>query len=891
MHSKVITALAAVLLSTCSLANVKSIQKASVKNNSTSTHTYFSPNEDETYFSIENGTVDSGDTVIANFNCCADLNSLSVLEKTEDLDITLTREDDNHFVSSLVTPRREGEYSATFYSEDLPLINGEPRQLAQLFVYSDGVHDSVSALSSTDARKQFFLEYVATEEERTLLGFGQNNIVEGGEEEIIDIGDLEIGLEDHPIHKPIGNIGPIVSIVQNSKRSAKQHFEQNVYGGTSDYQVDFEFVPKGTSVMNQNSSTGFYAQIQWCDDNGNLHPLKNTRVNLTSDVFRYYILTDDYAPTTDEEGCFYQSIPFNAAKSIGTKDIYLEILSETASTVIQPAYDPTYSIEIATSDYSNYTKLSDYRYISYDIVIYPGRSDRANAFEISQATELPRIFNETYTYIHTPQIVTYYPAYYTAFEFSAVPGSNSYLKIQEYDYNCWDVLTHEYSHFICSGMPYHANLFENTGSMEDFNFYGHHSSGEDLVEKFGVNKGLRVAYIEGLTTFFAIASQIQIAKYEGIPGVGDEVYSDPRKGVYEDYNEYGFGSPSNTGEGVSGSVASTLLKLFDNENRYDDNVSISARGFLNTLEVKKYDGGFWCFGDLMNTIMTRYPNLKNDIAKILEHEGFSSSLTEHPFYLSTNLSSYTWRFSWSNYSLGSLKPDTFDLIFVDDNGSTYSISNIHGNSITLSSEQALSVLNLSGFCISYYVVGYYSNIDNAGYYYSSLGMVHKPQVSTIATGINMYDSVTEFNTNWYVFTAPHNGTYTFETTGQSDTVGELFNEVIIDGQAEGRIDYDDNSGEGYNFKLSYQMTKGDVVYLRIRGLAYSAANYYLKVYGFWYQPYDEQYHIVHHEDGTITYGYHISDGSSFQNGDVTYTRCAHCGAAINMMTTPIPIYN
>ena len=80
MHSKVITALAAVLLSTCSLANVKSIQKASVKNNSTSTHTFFSPNEDETYFSIENGTVDSGDTVIANFNCCADLNSLSVLE-------------------------------------------------------------------------------------------------------------------------------------------------------------------------------------------------------------------------------------------------------------------------------------------------------------------------------------------------------------------------------------------------------------------------------------------------------------------------------------------------------------------------------------------------------------------------------------------------------------------------------------------------------------------------------------------------------------------------------------------------------------------------------------------------------------------------------------------
>jgi hypothetical protein len=70
---------------------------------------------------------------------------------------------------------------------------------------------------------------------------------------------------------------------------------------------------------------------------------------------------------------------------------------------------------------------------------------------------------------------------------------------------------------------------------------------------------------------------------------------------------------------------------------------------------------------------------------------------------------------------------------------------------------------------------------------------------------------------WYKFTAPYTGTYYFFTDGEEDTYGNLFNYPTLDGSVAGSLKADDDSGGYYNFKITYSLTKGQTVYLRVRG--------------------------------------------------------------------------
>jgi hypothetical protein len=70
---------------------------------------------------------------------------------------------------------------------------------------------------------------------------------------------------------------------------------------------------------------------------------------------------------------------------------------------------------------------------------------------------------------------------------------------------------------------------------------------------------------------------------------------------------------------------------------------------------------------------------------------------------------------------------------------------------------------------------------------------------------------------WYKFTASYTGTYDFFTLSGDDTYGNLFNYPTVDGSVMGSLKYDDDSGDSENFKITYSLTKGQTVYLRVRG--------------------------------------------------------------------------
>lgn len=134
---------------------------------------------------------------------------------------------------------------------------------------------------------------------------------------------------------------------------------------------------------------------------------------------------------------------------------------------------------------------------------------------------------------------------------------------------------------------------------------------------------------------------------------------------------------------------------------------------------------------------------------------------------------------------------------------------------------------------------------------------------------------------WYKFTAPYTGTYYFFTDGEEDTYGNLFNYPTPDGSVAGSLKADDDSGGYYNFKITYSLTKGQTVYLRVRGydesyegqftmLVYYALNY-------WDEP---------KEANLMANGFCLYQFTAPSAGNYTFYTTGNLDTYINVFSTP-----
>ena len=134
---------------------------------------------------------------------------------------------------------------------------------------------------------------------------------------------------------------------------------------------------------------------------------------------------------------------------------------------------------------------------------------------------------------------------------------------------------------------------------------------------------------------------------------------------------------------------------------------------------------------------------------------------------------------------------------------------------------------------------------------------------------------------WYKFTAPNTGTYIFFTDGEEDTYGNLFNYPTLDGSVAGSLKADDDSGGYYNFKITYSLTKGQTVYLRVRGydeayegqftmLVYYALNY-------WDEP---------KEANLMANGFCLYQFTAPSAGNYTFYTTGNLDTYINVFSTP-----
>ncbi len=82
--------------------------------------------------------------------------------------------------------------------------------------------------------------------------------------------------------------------------------------------------------------------------------------------------------------------------------------------------------------------------------------------------------------------------------------------------------------------------------------------------------------------------------------------------------------------------------------------------------------------------------------------------------------------------------------------------------------------------------------------------------STVYTGSN---SVYAYSYEWtaYRFVPSYSGYYEFYTTGSLDTIGKLCN------SSGSQLAYDDDSGDGYNFRINKYLSGGSTYYIYVRG--------------------------------------------------------------------------
>lgn len=601
MHSKVIIA-SLVCLMTASFGEFHNSNVSKNALNKAETMSICrAPNDEIDYFTIEDSAVDSGDVIKAVFETEGS-NYFTVLEKSPELSVSILFENGNR-VAFIQSSSQSGEYYISF--------KVGTKKVGTVYIYSDGIHDCASSLSFDDARSIFFMEFIASFEEKMLLSEMLTPIIgpKSGLNKVASKNSFDVNKG--------GITLPDLNPTSVTKFDAQKHYTDFVYGN-DDVTISSTFVPKTGSTS---TSTKIKVHANWYDQNNNCHPLQNTKLELKiGDTFLATTVGVGSNPSyfTDLNGEFTLDINNNLAKAFKASLLSVTLYSSTFATAVEDNRHLEYPCCYNNSNISPLYKLSNFKTIDYYIDIYSGTSDRSCAYEISQAQLLPYKYCNRFT-SGVAGVKTLYPAYYSAFANNGTPK----ITIQKEDYSTWDVLNHEYGHYICDSL----NLCEEPAFRKKHNPL----SSIQYLGGLTLNQRDQLIYSESLATYIALASQMFFASDSVIPGVGDETYYDPLRNVTIDCNVYQpdvLPNIADDGEYVEACVVSLLIKLLDDVHREGDDISWGDREMweviLNTEESDVGNGrNIYCFlTTFLEYYLEGYPyiNAEHALYDLLEKE-------------------------------------------------------------------------------------------------------------------------------------------------------------------------------------------------------------------------------------------------------------------------------
>ena len=626
MHSKVIIASLVCMLA-ASFGNSKIANAPRPVHAATEEVAFRAPNDLLAEVTFDNRKGDVGTYCSATIEFERELFDFEILEQSEYLDSEYVFADDFAIVDIAVPSVAGSHYVKFGYYDDT-----NQYVVASIFIYVSGTHYYASALSADDAKANYFLEYVASVSERLEL-LGLNQYQGGFEHDPIDV--------DPPIIviPPIPDPGPNPPRVNSNKSGGSSGSVANLNGGLHDHVIDFPGIQTAafltpqerfsnyvynssndftTSVSYEPVSRFFYegtqieTNVRWIDENNNAHPARWVKAQLVTDrkIGNKTLPWTLDNLNTNSQGTSSVLVSESTASQYKMTDLRVELTANNPAAYLHDAsgIDYKYFYRFTNSSLFNTPYLNDYSKVTLNIDIYPGRSDRADAFEIAEAETLP--FNYCDGLSDGVNIINInFPAKNS--EYVRNSASYSSIKIKKEDAHSWDVLNHEYGHYICDKLGLAENIADRMP----------HNVDADLISLYGETDGKKLAYAEGLATFIGIASQYHDrARDFNIPGVADMIYQDPFRHLEVHYGEYTIGRSEYyefIPQGYETSVTGTLLKIFQ--------VTLNAYNFSTPAYAEPWAvlrNSDTNIDSVLETYIQRNPALTNDIRSIMSRECF-----------------------------------------------------------------------------------------------------------------------------------------------------------------------------------------------------------------------------------------------------------------------------
>ncbi len=772
--------------------------------------------------SIENNIVELNNEICVTFklsennnNCDVSVISTSFVPQ----DRTIINEDGIKVY--VINNHPAGEYSFDVSAQD----SNELSFNKTMYIYSDGVRDCISSACIEEARDIYFTNFIATDEELFLLGKMDDESVNSHTEIYYD------------------------TIME---------YESFVYKNTN---VSYTTTRKIDIADGKIKING---EVKWEDSAGGLQPLIDNYVYLYEEAEK----NEKYGYVkTDNNGRFSFLVDYDEWVESGESNLFLSLKAETDAATLYMVIIP-YSCSL-----SKIENISDNLEVYYDIVITPGESKRANAFEIAQMMYYSRKYVEAMSNELLPQITVFYP---NSSEGSYYKPSLKYICLDKRAYDCWDAGMHEYGHYIADHFDF-APLTQ-----------GRHTIEEDLTVLNGKAKGLKLAYGEAIATYLGISAQLYFDLVTtNIPYVGDYKYN----------SYYGFqlDLPTITfGEGDENSTVGLLLALVGDVSALGlDEALLEYKILWDIIDSKKRD----YMSELITDIASENSSMIGDLGILLEHFEFSPKNLSSSKYLDTKAENNTFIWEENQVRPGSLCAlNQYSLVFHSNYSTdTYEINNLTSTSYTLTLDDLNHILELDSDQISWQVIGYNTNTFTTGPYFSRLVEINKPIEDDLYLGNSYSNSLLEGEVAWYKFVVPKAGTYEFTSSGPSDVYGELFSSIVANGSTYNRLEngFDDDAGDDRNFKIVYNLSYKQVIYLRVRGYEYrNAPNFSVLVecthhdHAYEYRALNSSYHILkcHCGETSGSEQRHILDGGNHNPIEFEKKKpCIYCGYMVDVI--------
>ncbi len=658
-------------------------------------------------------------------------------------------------------------------------------------------------------------------------------------------------------------------------------------------------------------------KIEWIDDYGVSHPCQYIDVEI-------YTKNELGIGTvrTDSLGNF--SLTYELGSNYSDEslsDIYILAYAKNSDVVLKSNYDNLYFTSSTAG--GSITTIEDTKTIN---ITLPMINDIGRAMQISQAaitaSNYAKVIGDT---IKLTTVNVIYPANKDNCQYS---GGTIYILHDDAtvnepaSYASWDVIMHEYGHHfnakmgLCASVWGHHRSGQNMWEHYYENYYSQNSCDECTGELIYINseskakeRGLELAWSEGLATFYSIvAQQYYKESLVNIETVGDECYTS-YNGVNNGFEESNLivtnlsklgiddrVTKYSSGEGNEETITNVLYNMYDQYKIGDGNdyeADICSLGHFEIWNkiISSKSVTLTEFIDYYNKI--NVDSDQNIINYVLTKAGVTW-IPQNVFQLDNQLPTFKWKtkYDFSNNIQSKLEiaDINYDIILTITDFS----KDIHNDNsmYELSIDEWNSILNANGYMYNWRVVITETTTPIIGTYTSSWRQEIKPDTNNVITNGTVTEGTISSleGYNWYKFTTIEDGIYSFYTESNIDTVGYLFNNIVYGLSTIGNIaNNDDINSMDTDFKLTYTLTTNQTVYLRINSNN-EIGNYNLYVqleehihnYSKSYSQYDEIGHLAYcicneyltseEKEETITY---VIEEHTYQTYNLGY-KCTKC---------------